>query len=75
VLQAPAQNAVFNRQVMQKKNIPLGYRFSSDRYLNRIDREQAQKFVPMYIDKNGNLIGYTAPANDEDNPVVVIAKF
>jgi len=40
----------------------------------RLDHEQAKKFVPMYIDKNGNLIGQTAPANEEDNPVIVIAK-
>ena len=40
---------------------------------DRIDVEQSKKFVPMYIDKNGNLIGQTAPANEEDNPVIVIA--
>ena len=40
----------------------------------RIDPEGAKKFVPMCIDKNGNLIGQTAPANEEDNPVIIIAK-
>jgi len=40
----------------------------------RIDQEKAKKFVPKYIDKNGYLIGETAPANEEDNPVIVLAK-
>ena len=40
----------------------------------RLDPEQSKKFVPIYIDKNGNLIGQTAPASIEDNPVVVVAK-
>ena len=40
----------------------------------RIDQEQAQKFIPKNIDKNGYLIGATSPANEEDNPVIVIAK-
>ena len=40
----------------------------------RIDQEKAKNFVPKYIDKNGYLIGETAPANEDDNPVIVIAK-
>jgi len=40
----------------------------------RIDLEKSKKFIPMYIDKNGYLIGQTAPANEEDNPVIVLAK-
>jgi len=40
----------------------------------RIDPESSQKFVPKYIDRNGNLIGETTPANLEDNQVIIIAK-
>jgi len=40
----------------------------------RIDLEQSIKFNPLYIDKNGHLIGETSPANAEDNPVIVVAK-
>jgi len=40
----------------------------------RIDPEHAKKFVPKYIDKNGNLIGEVSPANMEDNQVIVMAK-
>ena len=40
----------------------------------RLDPEQSQKFVPKYIDKYGNLIGETTPANLEDNQVIIIAK-
>jgi len=40
----------------------------------RLDPEQSKEFVPLYVDKNGNLIGETASANLEDNPVIIIAK-
>jgi len=40
----------------------------------RIDPEQSKKFLPKYIDKYGNLIGETTPANIEDNQVIIIAK-
>ena len=40
----------------------------------RIDPEESKKFVPICIDRNGNLIGQTASANEEDNPVIIIAK-
>ena len=40
----------------------------------RLDPEGVKKFIPQYIDKYGNLIGVTLPANSEDNPVIIIAK-
>jgi len=40
----------------------------------RLNIEESKKFVPSYIDKNGNLIGETVSANEEDNPVIIIAK-
>jgi len=40
----------------------------------RLDLEESKKFVPMYIDQNGYLIGETVGANPEDNPVIIIAK-
>ena len=40
----------------------------------RLDSERSQKFVPMYIDKNGNLIGETVSVHEEDNPVIVVAR-
>ena len=40
----------------------------------RIDPEQAKKFVPICIDKNGNMIGTTPAADQNDNPVIIIAK-
>lgn len=40
----------------------------------RLDSEQAKRFIPDYIDANGNLIGKTDPANEENNPVIIIAK-
>jgi len=40
----------------------------------RIDIEESKKFIPLYIDKNGHLIGQTASADPDDNPVIIIAK-
>jgi len=40
----------------------------------RIDPEESKKFVPICIDRNGNLIGQTTPANEHNNPVIVISQ-
>jgi hypothetical protein len=39
---------------------------------DRIDH--TTDFTPLNIDGNGNLIGYASPANEEDNPIIIIAK-
>ena len=40
----------------------------------RLDPDQLEKFIPIDIDKNGNLVGEAAPANADDNQVIVVAK-
>jgi len=41
---------------------------------SRIDPSDLRGFVGKYIDNDNNLIGWVNPANEDDNPVLIIAK-
>jgi len=41
---------------------------------SRIDPSDLRGFVGKYIDDDNNLIGWVKPANEDDNPVLIIAK-
>lgn len=37
-------------------------------------KENAEFYIPLRIDANGNLLGFMRPENENDNPVLVIAQ-